>query len=450
MQSMMAERQVPYACSEKAKTVFGWLDWIVEGELPLNFYENRLARKYGRLDPIAKATLKKYLATLTDLVEGEISRKIPSKYALIFDGWSVNSDHFVAVFVSYSKEGRATKHLLSFAPLPDETNQSALNHKDFIIRTLEYLRFDPCGEVCLVGDNCSTNVATARLLGVPLLGCASHRLNLAAERVLKKYETELDLIAGVMRKLSTTNPAGHLRKLTPLKPIRRNDSRWSSAFDMVDRFLDIAGFARTVMRQIKDPVVMPSAAQVTRLKAIRQHELSILQSVSMALQQEGTTVADVRDIFDDVVAELPETAHHLGPAATIIKHAAFENAVTKIQRGRGGQLTAAELGAAQNLVEDNEGEEGGVETDSSISFAERALKRRRLAEQKERRFIDISFLEPTSNLAERLFSTAKRLFNDKIKSMLPQTLEQLLFLRANRDMWGLAEVATVADQIDRV
>ncbi|KAG3073596.1 hypothetical protein PI125_g22212 [Phytophthora idaei] len=91
------------------------------------------------------------------------------------------------------------RHLLAFAPLLDDTNQNAANHSDSIHRTLEYLTTGPPGAVCLIEDNCTTNVATARLFGVPLLGCSSHRLNLAGERVLKAYAKELDLVAKVMR-----------------------------------------------------------------------------------------------------------------------------------------------------------------------------------------------------------------------------------------------------------
>ncbi|KAG3235193.1 hypothetical protein PI124_g19766 [Phytophthora idaei] len=164
VQSMTADTLVVYACSDKAKIVFGWLEWLVDGEMLLNFCENALARKYTRLKPLSKATLKKYLQALTVLVEGEISKRTRSIYALTFD-------HFVAVFVCCGKEGLATKHLLAFAPLLDDTNQSAPNHKDFIRRTLEYLTIVPRGAVCLIGDNCTTNIATARLFGVPLLGC---------------------------------------------------------------------------------------------------------------------------------------------------------------------------------------------------------------------------------------------------------------------------------------
>ncbi|KAG6962040.1 hypothetical protein JG687_00007350, partial [Phytophthora cactorum] len=146
-------------------------------------------------------------------------------------------------------------------------------------------------------------------------------------------------------------------------------------------------------------------------------------------------------IFDDVIAEIPDTTHHLNSTAAIVKHAPFENALVKIQRGQGGELTAAELKAAQNLIVTDESEEIDVDAETGLGFAARALQRRRIAEQQEHRFMDTVFLEPTSNSVEWLFSTAKLLFSDKRKRLLPKTLEQLLFLCAKRDLWGLGEVA---------
>ncbi|KAE9249404.1 hypothetical protein PF002_g5301 [Phytophthora fragariae] len=429
------------------KAAFGWIDWIVGGELPLNFCENELTRKNAGLSPNSKATLKKYLTALVAFVEGSLSIIAGELYALLFDGWSAGSDHFVAVFICYTKGGERKRHLLAFASLIDETNQTAPNHKDFILRTLERFNIDPRGAVCLSGDNCATNISTARLLGVPLVDCSSHRMNLAPERVFKKYEVELNLIAAVMRKLSTTKASGHLRRLAPLKPVRRNAIRWSSKFDMVDRFLEILVPARTVMLQVEDPALMPSPAQVARVKSLRKNELSIFQSVSMALQDECTSLADVRAIFEDVVEVLPETAHHLGTDAAIVKFRHFEDAIVKIQQGNQGELLAVELKAVRKLVASPTelNADGDVE---DVGFAGRALKRRRLAAEQDHKFVDTTFLQPTSNAAERLFSMAKRLYKDKRKRLLPRTLEQLIFLRANRDMWGLAEVAQVVDQVE--
>eukprot|EP00644_Phytophthora_capsici_P010759 jgi/Phyca11/104645/e_gw1.9.920.1 len=43
----------------------------------------------------------------------------------------------------------------------------------------------------LVGDNCSTNQSIATKMGVPLVGCASHRFNLAVGKYLAPHEALL-------------------------------------------------------------------------------------------------------------------------------------------------------------------------------------------------------------------------------------------------------------------
>ncbi|ETI29858.1 hypothetical protein F442_22772 [Phytophthora nicotianae P10297] len=75
-----------------------------------------------------------------------------------------------------------------------EDGQSADDHIEMIDnvlgvyeKNLEMLRFD-------VGDNCPTNKAIATRLKVPLIGCASQRINLTVCEYLAEYE---DLIAEV-------------------------------------------------------------------------------------------------------------------------------------------------------------------------------------------------------------------------------------------------------------
>jgi hypothetical protein len=48
--------------------------------------------------------------------------------------------------------------------------------------------------VLLVGDNCAVNKRLARLMKVPLVGCASHRLNLAVKLMIAEFDSDLDMI----------------------------------------------------------------------------------------------------------------------------------------------------------------------------------------------------------------------------------------------------------------
>jgi hypothetical protein len=140
---------------------------------------------------------------LVDAVEKKITTKasVMPCSALIFDGWSEDSVHFIGLFITLTaKDAKAMApfseiYLLAFAPLLDETTFTAANHRDFIVATLEWYHLPVSNLICLIGDNCNTNCATADLVGVPLLGCHSHRLNLAVEAYIDKYlETEIDLV----------------------------------------------------------------------------------------------------------------------------------------------------------------------------------------------------------------------------------------------------------------
>ena len=66
----------------------------------------------------------------------------------------------------------------------------------------------------LTGDNCRCNLSLATKMSVPLVGCASHRLNLAVQAFYKvpereKLVTKVDML---MKKLRTMKNSSKLRK----------------------------------------------------------------------------------------------------------------------------------------------------------------------------------------------------------------------------------------------
>ncbi len=73
------------------------------------------------------------MSKLTKRVESKISRILPDKFVLLFDGWTENGTHFMAIFASYpsdTKLGYAT-NLLDFSPFEDETSQGTDNHDEY-------------------------------------------------------------------------------------------------------------------------------------------------------------------------------------------------------------------------------------------------------------------------------------------------------------------------------
>ena len=68
---------------------------------PFAFVENELTRKYSSVEKITVTTLEKYMHLLTKKVEKVIARDLPDKFALITDGWTSGSTHFLGVVACY-------------------------------------------------------------------------------------------------------------------------------------------------------------------------------------------------------------------------------------------------------------------------------------------------------------------------------------------------------------
>ena len=77
---------------------------------------------------------------------------------------------------------------------------------------------------------------------VPLIGCGSHRLNLAVKEVLEPIKPILKKVHELMGKLSAIKQSAKLRRTTNLEPIKRNVTRWSSTFNMLKRFFELVEY----------------------------------------------------------------------------------------------------------------------------------------------------------------------------------------------------------------
>ncbi|KAG3073375.1 hypothetical protein PC129_g13623 [Phytophthora cactorum] len=126
------------------------------GNLPLSFCESQ----YTKLNPISVTTLTSLMEALTKAVETTIGEEMPDDFGLIIDGWT-------------------------HAPVMDEPD--------------DHLNAD--GHMMAI-----SNKRIANLLRVPLIGCASHRLNLAVREYLEPYDSNLET-------------------KTPLAPVLRQDTR---------------------------------------------------------------------------------------------------------------------------------------------------------------------------------------------------------------------------------
>eukprot|EP00644_Phytophthora_capsici_P011648 jgi/Phyca11/123222/e_gw1.50.293.1 len=231
----------------------------------------------------------------------------------------------------------------------------------------------------LVADNCSVNRRLATLMDVPLVGCASHRLNRAVQLELEGYEEELDTVQKLMLKLRTLTQSAKLRAKTQLRPVIRQDTRWGSTFSMIKRYFDLLEFIDAIDDELED--LMPSPAQNRRLRALLK-DLTKVESVAKALQGADVSLLDARIWLDGLIAIKPHYARFIGPRAEIVHSPDFEAGC----------------------------------------------------------YLLVSIIPATSNVVERFFSVARTTFGQERHGLLPITLEMILFLRENNMYWNAQTV----------
>jgi hypothetical protein len=424
-----------FTIPRKVQNIHDWIDWIVAKNLPFNFVEDNYTRKNVKLDSICTNTLKKYMKLLTEEVENRVTERLPQNFGIVFDGWSQGSEHYIALFACFpilndsSEIPKLECPLLAFQPLPfydeeeGEYQLTAEAHKRFVYDTLELYKRDDKSLLFLVGDNCATNKAFAELCGVPLVGCASHRLNLAVKQRLLPFEKVLTKIHGLMTKLSTIKQYAKLQLEINLKPIKKNETRWSSTFQMISRYFELIGEINH--RDDELAPYIPSRQEELRLKEMFL-ELRDFESVSKQLQtHQGMDLCKTRKLFDGLIANYPDTKKYLAADAEIVKYVAFESAVRKVIENS-NNLTQGERLSLRKFELDG----AEMEDHENLSFAEKILKKPRLS-----MYPDLRYIPPTSNLAERFFSAAKLNMPSLRQSMLPTNLEMLLYLKFNRSYW---------------
>jgi hypothetical protein len=222
------------------------MNLIVSESLPFNYVDKEVVRSTSSLKPISSKKLKEAILIVTKKVESIISQMLPDRFAFIFDGWSAGDTHFVAIIASFIHNKERRTCLLAFSPLRDETSQDASTHVLFLEDTLKLYGKTLSNVCCLIGDNCSTNKAVANLCKIPLVGCHSHILNLAVKNIFLEDEfakTVLPKVVELMRVLSTPKGAAQLRNCfvdcTGLKAIKKNETRWTSTYDMLERYIKL-------------------------------------------------------------------------------------------------------------------------------------------------------------------------------------------------------------------
>ena len=80
--------------------VFKILEWVVMRNQPLSEVDDPLTRSLFNVKPVSSKSLRSYILSLTPLVEDVIKQILPSKFCVMFDGWSDSKIHYVAIFAT--------------------------------------------------------------------------------------------------------------------------------------------------------------------------------------------------------------------------------------------------------------------------------------------------------------------------------------------------------------
>ncbi|POM80132.1 Hypothetical protein PHPALM_2068 [Phytophthora palmivora] len=385
---------------------------------------------------MSQQTLYRGLENVTRHVEAAIKADMPKNYGLIIDGWSFNSEHYLAVFGCFEKAGVAHYPLLAMAPLVNSStdDHSAATHLTFL-REMLMRDYNKPIEDCLfiVGDNCYTNQRLANLLSVPLVGCASYRLNLELQNFFREASDDLDRVKSLMAKLKSLNQSAKLRFKTPLRPVLSQETRWNSTFCMIHRYFRLLEFIKDD-DELAD--YLPDPAANRRLRKLLD-DLLKLESVSKELQSSTVSLLDARVYFDGLLESLPVLASHIDARAAIVHSPHFEAACVKVLDGKAGDLTRAETASLRRFaVQTEETSVEPADDGANSSFVEQVKKRRKLATSGATKYKLIHAIPPTSNIVERFFSLAKATVGTQRQALNPITLEMLLFLRVNGSYWN--------------
>jgi hypothetical protein len=253
-----------------------------------------------------------------------------------------------------------------------------------------------------------------------------------------------------MKKASTLKVALQLRELTSYATVRNNDTRWSSTFQMVERFLKIQNELSSVVDLLS---LLPNHLEVDLL-ARAFCSMKKFDSVTIMLQRDGMSFVESREIFDLFLIDFPDFAHYISNEASIIEDEMFEKAVMQLARGM--PLTEEQRNSIQGLLvkpdnnqgtEDNESNaENSDEEDTSETFSQ-ALQRKLKRQKRERgleqlgdKYLNLDMLPGTSVNCERLFSMAKFILSDTRKRTNPNLFEALLLLKVNTRFWSVYSV----------
>jgi hypothetical protein len=323
---------------------------------------------------MSRNTIKKYLLLLHEKVVDKIKKVLPKKFVIMFDGWSLGTEHYLGVFASFIDRRTSIKQrvLLSCmvaddidgdteytADVGDDAKYFGLTAEDIYDELYDILtdygfsatQLDSIEDIvqAIIGDSVSANKKLARIANIPFINCRSHLLNLAVnagignpqkqakrtiEDDIEDDDDDPDRLSGtilrrreVIRKcdflqgcLLTVKGASVIRTSgIDIEPERMNRTRWSSVATLVRKTLgmyakkNLSEISFSPKEQRKINKYLLADEEITFLTQL-DSKMSKINITTVQLQRDNLTLAQCQEAIDFVREQVPDivdTSNHL-------------------------------------------------------------------------------------------------------------------------------------------
>jgi len=314
----------------------------------------------------------------------------------------------------------------------------------------------------ICGNNCQVNRKVSDDLQIPLLGCNSHRLNLAVQEYLgfhftiksdnrtlsqKQRWNALETLSQLMSKLKTIKGKAKLQQYSDFVAIKANATRWSGNYRMVKRYFEIKENLEHYLTnkeeegKLQDEIamMMPNSFDNVLLKRLLK-ELQDFQDVSLVLQKcDGVlSLLEVRCLFDKLISDYGiDFCKYLDKDSHVVNNKEFEQAIVQGIRDD-SSLTREQRNLLQcfEIMPSNGDEAESMEEPASSNYALNILNSGQKCRQIQTTYIDLTKIPVSSNIVERFFSQVKLNLTYLRNRLLPSTLETLMFLKMNKSLFN--------------
>lgn len=89
------------------RNIVRWIEWLVMENSLSNFIEKPKKNQFSNVTPIGRKTSMKYIDVVNQKLREVIKIRLPETFGVIFHGWSVESEHYTAIFASWSSLHRS-------------------------------------------------------------------------------------------------------------------------------------------------------------------------------------------------------------------------------------------------------------------------------------------------------------------------------------------------------